>query len=67
MLVAGTVASWVIKLANDSHDIPIIKKVPNFSLINQNGDPFTEKDLINKITVLDFSLQIAPSLSHHDT
>lgn len=60
MLVAGTVASWVINLANESHDIPTIKKVPNFSLINQNGDPFTEKDLINKITVLDFFFTNCP-------
>jgi len=54
MVLVGSGASWVIKQASDSHDIPIIKKVPDFSLINQNGDPFTDKDLKNKITVLDF-------------
>ena len=54
MVLVGAGASWVIKQASDSHDIPIIKKVPDFSLINQNGDPFTDKDLKNKITVLDF-------------
>ena len=54
MVLVGAGASWVIKQASDSHDIPIIKKIPDFSLINQNGDPFTDKDLKNKITVLDF-------------
>jgi protein SCO1/2 len=54
VILLGASASWVIQKANSSYDIPILKPVPEFSFINQDGDPFTEKDLNNKITVLDF-------------
>ena len=54
VILLGAGASWVIKKANSSYDIPILKPVPEFSFINQDGDPFTEKDLNDKITVLDF-------------
>ena len=54
VILLGVGASWVIQKANSSYDIPILKPVPEFSFINQDGDPFTEKDLNDKITVLDF-------------
>ncbi len=54
VLLMGLFANWVIQKANDSHKIPIIKPVPEFSFINQKGQKFTEKNLLNKITVLDF-------------
>ena len=54
VILLGAGASWVIQKANSSYDIPILKPVPEFSFINQNGDPFTEKDLNDKITILDF-------------
>ena len=50
----GAGARWVIQKANSSYDIPILKPVPEFSFMNQDGDPFTEKDLNDKITILDF-------------
>ncbi len=54
VILLGAGASWVIQKANSSYDIPILKPVPEFSFINQDGDPFTEKDLNDKITILDF-------------
>ena len=54
VILLGAGASWVIQKADSSHDIPILKPVPLFSFINQDWDPFTEKDLNDKITVLDF-------------
>ena len=54
VILLGAGASWVIQKADSSYDIPILKPVPEFSFINQDGDPFTEKDLNDKITVLDF-------------
>ena len=54
VILLGAGASWVIQKADSSHDIPILKPVPEFSFINQDGDPFTEKDLNDKITILDF-------------
>lgn len=54
VILLGAGASWVIQKANSSYDIPILKPVPVFSFINQDGDPFTEKDLNDKITILDF-------------
>ena len=54
----GIGASWVIEKANASHEIPIIKKVPNFKFTNQNGDIFSHNELNDKITVLDFFLLI---------
>ena len=54
VILLGAGASWVIQKANSSYDIPILKPVPEFSFMNQDGDPFTEKDLNDKITILDF-------------
>ena len=56
----GIGASWVIEKANASHEIPIIKKVPNFNFINQNGETFSHNQLKNKITVLDFFFTNCP-------
>ncbi len=50
----GLIANWVIQKANNSHEIPVIKSVPEFSFVNQRGQKFTQKDLLNKITILDF-------------
>jgi len=56
----GIGASWVIEKANASHEIPIVKKVPNFNFTNQNGDIFSHNQLKNKITVLDFFFTNCP-------
>ena len=56
----GIGASWVIEKANASHEIPIIKKVPNFNFTNQNGELFSNNQLKNKITVLDFFFTNCP-------
>ena len=60
LLLMGIGASWVINTANESHDIPIIKKVPNFNFINQNGEFFSDSHLKGKITVLDFFFTNCP-------
>ena len=60
LLLMGIGASWVINTANESHDIPIIKKVPNFDFINQNGESFSDNHLKGKITVLDFFFTNCP-------
>ena len=60
VLLMGIGASWVINTANESHDIPIIKKVPNFNFINQNGESFSDNHLKGKITVLDFFFTNCP-------
>ena len=60
VLLMGVGASWVINTANESHDIPIIKKVPNFNFINQNGEFFSDNHLKGKITVLDFFFTNCP-------
>ena len=60
ILLMGIGASWVINTANESHDIPIIKKVPNFNFINQNGEFFSDNHLKGKITVLDFFFTNCP-------
>ena len=53
-------ASWTIKKASLSHSLKNIKQVPSFSLINQNGDSFTEKKLKNKISIVDFMFTNCP-------
>jgi len=60
LVIMGLGASWVIKKANSSHEIPIIKKVPNFNFTNQNGEPFSHNQLKNKVTVLDFFFTNCP-------
>ena len=47
-------ANWVIQKANQSYDLPVIKKVPSFSFLTQNGEKFSEKNFVGKATVLDF-------------
>tara|TARA_A100001037_G_scaffold283953_1_gene289916 strand:+ start:9585 stop:10172 length:588 start_codon:yes stop_codon:yes gene_type:complete len=47
-------ANWVIQKAKNSYDLPVIKKVPSFSFLTQNGEKFSEQNLIKKATVLDF-------------
>ena len=60
IVLMGIGASWVIEKANASHEIPIIKKVPNFKFTNQNGDIFSHNQLNDKITVLDFFFTNCP-------
>jgi protein SCO1/2 len=60
ILILGFGATWVINKANSSYEIPIIKSVPEFSFKNQNGKNFTDKELNNKITVLDFIFTTCP-------
>lgn len=60
ILILGLGATWVINKANSSYEIPIIKSVPEFSFKNQNGKNFTDKELNNKITVLDFIFTTCP-------
>ena len=54
ILLLGFGANWVIQKANNSHDIPVIKQVPDFTFHNQDGQIFNKTRLANKITVLDF-------------
>tara|TARA_B100000965_G_C19574354_1_gene750623 strand:- start:501 stop:1088 length:588 start_codon:yes stop_codon:yes gene_type:complete len=54
IIFLGLGASWIIEKAQNSHEIPSLKSVPKFSMINQEGEPFSQKDLQGKITVLDF-------------
>ena len=60
VFLLGAGASWVINKANSSHHLPIIKLVPEFAFKNQDGDPFTEKRLLDKITILDFIFTNCP-------
>ena len=50
----GIGASWIIDKAKNSHDIPHLKSVPDFSMINQEGESFSQNNLQGKITILDF-------------
>ncbi len=50
----GIGANWVINKANSSYNLPIVKPVPEFSFYNQDGELFSEKNLEDKITILDF-------------
>tara|TARA_B100001250_G_scaffold214514_1_gene184058 strand:- start:726 stop:1313 length:588 start_codon:yes stop_codon:yes gene_type:complete len=54
ILLLGFGANWVIQKANNSHDIPVIKQVPDFTFHDQDGQLFNKTRLANKITVLDF-------------
>tara|TARA_B100000767_G_C19718125_1_gene515925 strand:- start:201 stop:788 length:588 start_codon:yes stop_codon:yes gene_type:complete len=60
VFLLGLGASWVINKAGSSHHLPTIKLVPEFSFKNQDGDLFTEKRLLDKITVLDFMFTNCP-------
>ena len=54
MIVLGFGANWVIKKANTSYDIPLLKPVPEFSFTNHRGGTFSNQDFRQRITILDF-------------
>ena len=60
ILLMGIGGNWVINKASSSYDLPVIKAVPEFSFVNQDGEIFDQKDLKNKITVLDFFFTSCP-------
>jgi protein SCO1/2 len=58
----GIGSSWVINKANESNSIPppVMKKIPDFNLINYDGKPFSRDSLLNKISVIDFIFTSCP-------
>lgn len=60
IFLLGLGASWVIKKANSSYTISVIKDVPPFLFKTQDGKLFSEKEFRNKITVLDFMFTSCP-------
>ena len=54
IILLGIGANWIIDKAKSSHDIPHLKSVPDFSMINQEGESFSQDNLEGKITILDF-------------
>ena len=44
IMLMGFGANWVIQKAKNSHDIPIIKQVPDFAFHDQDGKPFNKND-----------------------
>ena len=42
IILLGIGASWIIDKAKSSHDIPHLKSVPDFSMFNQEGEPFSK-------------------------
>ena len=52
ILLLGFGANWVIQKADRSHDIPVIKQVPDFTFYDQEGQLFNKNRLVNKITVM---------------
>ena len=54
IVLLGIGASWIIEKAKNSYDIPHLKSVPYFSMINQEGESFSQNNLQGKITILDF-------------
>ncbi len=53
-------ANWVISKANSSQDLVKIKLVPSFSFTNQEGETFTNHNLENKISIIDFIFTNCP-------
>ena len=60
----GMGASWVIEKANASHEIPIIKKVPNFNFTNQNGEFFSHNQQFPYTFNIFHQLQRKPCTCH---
>ena len=54
IVLLGIGANWIIDKAKNSHDIPHLKSVPDFSMNNQEGESFSQDNLQGKITILDF-------------
>lgn len=54
IIILALGANWVIEKANSSYDFPLLRPVPEFSFYNQYGKSFSNQDLKQKITILDF-------------
>ena len=52
IIFLGIGASWIIEKAKNSHDIPHLKSVPDFSMINQEGESFSQDILLFVVTIL---------------
>jgi len=54
LMVIG--ATWVVQQASQAQKsaIPTLNKVPSFLAISHLNQPFTDKDFIGRITILDF-------------
>ena len=60
LIVLALGASWVINKASSSRVLSKIKLVPEFSFTNQNGEIFTDRNLKNKISIIDFMFTNCP-------
>jgi len=49
-------------LSSDSDSLIDFHQIPDFNLINQNGEPFTEKNVANKIYVVNFFFTTCPGI-----
>ncbi|MBT3299496.1 MAG: SCO family protein [Candidatus Marinimicrobia bacterium] len=47
-------ATWVVRQATEAQTIPVLHSVPNFVATSHVNQPFTEQDLLGKITIADF-------------
>jgi len=54
-IILAIVAAVVIQRAHHSRaDLPVYGTVPDFTYVNQDGQPFDQSDLQGKVTVLEF-------------
>jgi len=54
LAVAMGYSMWQASLRRDVEKMPVIRAVPEFSLLDQNGQPVTNADLRDKIWIADF-------------
>jgi len=55
VLILAVFAVLVLRLAEKSKaELPVYGEVPQFTFVNQDGEPFGSADMIGKVTVVDF-------------
>jgi protein SCO1/2 len=53
LVIIGAATSWWARPADAVHP-PVYRTVPDFSLIERSGKPFTRADLLGRVSVVDF-------------
>jgi len=63
LLVIALVGAYIIQKANKEHmALPVLGSVPKFTFTERSGEPFSEKDFIGKISVVDFIFTSCPGV-----
>lgn len=62
ILIMGTIAMFIVGQAEQSRaELPVLAEIGEFTFIDQDGEPFTNEDLMGQVSVVAFMFTRCPS------